>query len=83
MVGTVTGSEVLSPANGYQGAGGTAYVNILSSQPFTTVVATSSQYAFEFDDVAIPEPTTMVAGAMLLLPFGLSTLRMMRRKRPE
>ena len=29
---------------------------------------------------AVPEPTTMIAGALLLLPFGLSTLRMLRRK---
>jgi hypothetical protein len=28
----------------------------------------------------VPEPTTMVAGALLLLPFGASTLRMLRRK---
>jgi hypothetical protein len=28
----------------------------------------------------VPEPTTMVAGAMLLLPFGMSTLRILRRK---
>lgn len=27
----------------------------------------------------VPEPTTMVAGALLLLPFGLSTLRMLRK----
>jgi hypothetical protein len=30
--------------------------------------------------VAVPEPTTMIAGALLLLPFGASTLRMLRRK---
>ena len=29
---------------------------------------------------AIPEPTTMIAGALLLLPFGASTLRMLRRR---
>lgn len=29
----------------------------------------------------IPEPTTMVAGALLLLPFGVSTLRMLRKNR--
>ena len=29
----------------------------------------------------VPEPTTMVAGAMLLLPFGMSTLRMFRKTR--
>jgi len=30
---------------------------------------------------AVPEPTTVVAGAMLLLPFGISTLRMLRKSR--
>ena len=29
----------------------------------------------------VPEPTTMFAGALLLLPFGASTLRILRRKR--
>jgi hypothetical protein len=29
----------------------------------------------------VPEPTTMVAGALLLLPFGASTLRMFRKTR--
>ena len=28
----------------------------------------------------VPEPTTMIAGALLLLPFGASTLRMLRRR---
>jgi hypothetical protein len=28
----------------------------------------------------VPEPTTMVAGAMLLLPFAFSTLRILRRR---
>jgi hypothetical protein len=32
------------------------------------------------ETLAVPEPTTMVAGAMLLLPFGASTLRGLRRK---
>jgi hypothetical protein len=30
---------------------------------------------------AVPEPTTMIAGALLLLPFGASTLRILRRTR--
>jgi hypothetical protein len=30
---------------------------------------------------AVPEPTTMIAGALLLLPFGASTLRVLRRNR--
>ena len=29
---------------------------------------------------AVPEPTTMIAGALLLLPFGASTLRILRKK---
>ena len=29
----------------------------------------------------VPEPTTMIAGAMLLLPFGATTLRMLRKNR--
>jgi hypothetical protein len=29
----------------------------------------------------VPEPTTMLAGALLLLPFGVSTIRIVRRNR--
>ncbi len=31
--------------------------------------------------VPVPEPTTMIAGALLLLPFGVSTLRILRKNR--
>jgi hypothetical protein len=34
-----------------------------------------------FIPVPVPEPTTMIAGAMLLLPFAASTLRMVRKNR--
>jgi hypothetical protein len=30
---------------------------------------------------AVPEPTTMIAGALLLLPFGASKLRLLRKSR--
>ena len=30
---------------------------------------------------AVPEPTTMIAGALLLLPLGASTLRILRKSR--
>jgi hypothetical protein len=30
---------------------------------------------------AVPEPTTIISGALLLLPFGASTLRILRRNR--
>jgi hypothetical protein len=38
---------------------------------------------FAVDDislVAVPEPTTMIAGVLLLLPFGMSTLRILRKR---
>lgn len=34
----------------------------------------------EWSYSAVPEPTTVLAGALLLLPFGASTLRVLRRK---
>jgi hypothetical protein len=43
----------------------------------------TTQHAW-IDDVnlvPVPEPTTMIAGAMLLVPFGASTLRFMRKTR--
>jgi hypothetical protein len=86
-VGTLQGTQVLgsngSIVPGNQFEYGTAYVNIFSDVPFNKVIATSNpDYAFEFDNVAVvPEPTTMIAGALLLLPFGASTLRMLRKHR--
>jgi hypothetical protein len=48
----------------------------------TTDVAGGAGEGQEFiaKGVAVPEPTTMIAGA-LLLPFGASTLRMLRKSR--
>jgi hypothetical protein len=53
----VTGSEVQIAAagfvsNGFQGPGGSAYVVVDTSTPFTTVTATSAQISFEFTGVA-------------------------------
>ena len=41
----------------------------------------STDHAFIDAVTLVPEPTTMIAGAMLLLPFGASTLRVLRRNR--
>jgi hypothetical protein len=43
-------------------------------------VATTTQEML-FSITAVPEPTTMIAGALLLLPFGASTLRFVRKNR--
>ena len=70
LVGTVTGTDVTAIANGDQGQNGTFYVNIVSDTAFNTVVASSSEYAFEFDNISynptdptdrsVPEPTSLV-----------------------
>jgi hypothetical protein len=54
----VTGSEVQTAAagfvsNGFQGPGGSAYVVVDTSTPFTTVTAASTQISFEFAGVAV------------------------------
>jgi hypothetical protein len=41
------------------------------------------QYGTSLDEPSfpsVPEPTTVLAGALLLLPFGASTIRILRRK---
>jgi hypothetical protein len=36
---------------------------------------------WQFISSPVPEPTTMIAGGLLLLPFGASTLRILRKNR--
>jgi hypothetical protein len=60
LVATISGGDVTSNPDGNQGLGGTYYVNI-TGVSFDKVIATSSEYAFEFDNVAygaIPEGVT-------------------------
>jgi len=84
LIGSVTGTDVTSNANGDQGQFGTFYVNITSTENFDRVVATSSSYAFEFDNVAykpsaVPEPSSFVLA--LAGGIGMLTYKQMRRKR--
>lgn len=58
--------------------------SLISSDPLEIVIS-SSAVQLDFDNVQlnvtpVPEPSTVIAGAMLLLPFGVSTLRNLRRK---
>ncbi len=84
LIGSITGSDVSSNANGDQGVNGTYYVNINSTESFNTVVATSSQYAFEFDNVAynssaVPEPSSFILS--LIGGVGVfATHKLKRRK---
>jgi hypothetical protein len=64
---SATGLAYYTPPTSYSGG-------------YTTGVSGATQYEYEFVSV-VPEPTTMIAGALLLLPFGVSTLRIMRKPR--
>jgi hypothetical protein len=44
---------------------------------YTLYTAGANEYHI---DSVVPEPTTMIAGALLLLPFGASTLRILRKQ---
>ena len=48
---------------------------------FNSEAGGTLQVSYNYTPTSVPEPTTMVAGVLLLLPFGASTLRILRRKR--
>jgi len=84
LVGSLTGGQVTASPNGNQGVNGTLYVNITSTLPFDRVVATSSAFAFEFDNIAFnrTDPTAVPAPAALgLFGIGLVGLALARRRR--
>lgn len=63
----------------WDGAEDLIVVNNLSPIP-GTVPNFNGLSHIEFQGTPVPEPSTVIAGALLLLPFGVSTLRMLRRK---
>jgi PEP-CTERM motif len=84
LVKSITGTDVTSSANGDQGVNGTYYVNITSTDSFDKVVATSSQYAFEFDNVAynpsaVPEPSSFALAGLAAIG-GLGVWLRRRRR---
>jgi hypothetical protein len=84
LVGSITGSDILTQLSGLsegnQAVDGTAYLNFNadSTTPFDTVEMVSSNYAFEFDNVAysgiqaqvlsgpaVPEPASLIVWSLL------------------
>lgn len=75
--GSIKGTDVTALAHGDQGADGTFYVNINTPFQFDRVIATSNEYAFEFDNVAfsahaigVPEPSEFGLFLLGLLLVG-------------
>jgi hypothetical protein len=92
LLATVTGTMAAAAAgtlpNGNQAGQGTAYVNVTSTADFDRVVARSTSFAFEFDNVAFNEripggdPLEVPAPAALgLFGLGLAGLLAARRRR--
>jgi hypothetical protein len=84
LVGSIGGAQVAALPNGDQGPEGTRYVNVSSTLPFNRIVATSSNWAFEFDNVAfhqLPDPAlgVPVPAALTLFGLGLLGLGLVRR----
>jgi len=58
---------------GYNGG----YINFYPSDGSSNIGGPATATLFD----PVPEPTTLIAGGLMLLPFGASTLRILRRNR--
>jgi hypothetical protein len=82
LVGTFSGLDVWAAANGNQGQQGTFYVNFESfNGSFNRIVATSTNYAFEFDNIAYnsrQQSQGVPDGGSTLALFGIAAVVMLR-----
>ena len=84
------GDNTATGNGGITGSGGlikNSVVFTLGNLPAGFSLASISNVTFQYGtslgepNVPVPEPTTMIAGALLLLPFAASTMRFMRRRK--
>lgn len=85
-VGSLTGSDILALVGDHgvhetMGENGTMYVNINSTLPFDRVVATSSTYAFEVDNIAFNETSVPEPASVALVGIGLLAVGWRSRRR--
>jgi len=82
---SLTGTDVATQAgflaDGTQGVGGSTYVRITPSTPFTSATFTSTMNSFEFAGVAAsttPEPSGMVLMGTIVIAIGFVAVRRRR-----
>lgn len=82
-ISSQTANSVTVNGYGYvSGTGVTTYNPTLMYWSFTTQDPnTGNGFTFSASTSSVPEPSTVVAGALLLLPFGISTMRILRRSK--
>ena len=84
-----TGAEYLpslwgSTLNSILGVNGFGNMEVMRAYAYIGDTGGPSSGSVDINSITVstvPEPTTMIAGALLLLPFGATTLRILRKNR--
>ena len=58
-----------------------AVENVVNGIDNLTLYQAAEWWGYQYSNVEVPEPSTCIAGVLLLLPLGASTVRLLRKKR--